>query len=336
MLTKCPECELQVSDKAASCPHCGFPLKGSAKSSKYKKPNRRRRLPNGFGQISEIKNRNLRKPFRAMITVGKNEYGKPICKPLKPVSYFETYNDAYSALVEYNKDPSERDAELTVKELYGRWFPEYSATVAPGTANAIDRAWKYCVSVHDMLVKDLRVRHIKNCMDNGTRILKGYETEAVPSMKNQIKTLFNQMLDYAVEYEIVEHNYARNFKLNGEVLKKLSTVQNEHLVFSDDEMKVLWDHIQDSPFAGVMIIQCYTGWRPQEMCLLSVDNVDLERGIIKGGMKTESGENRIVPIHSKIKGLVTLAYDKAITLGSPYLFNYLSPSFQPYLFWRQP
>lgn len=26
-LIKCPECELQVSDKALSCPHCGFPLR---------------------------------------------------------------------------------------------------------------------------------------------------------------------------------------------------------------------------------------------------------------------------------------------------------------------
>ncbi|NLD50518.1 MAG: zinc ribbon domain-containing protein, partial [Clostridiaceae bacterium] len=27
MLTKCPECELQISDKAISCPHCGYPLR---------------------------------------------------------------------------------------------------------------------------------------------------------------------------------------------------------------------------------------------------------------------------------------------------------------------
>ncbi|WP_366525888.1 zinc-ribbon domain-containing protein, partial [uncultured Parasutterella sp.] len=26
MLIKCPECELQVSDKAATCPHCGYPM----------------------------------------------------------------------------------------------------------------------------------------------------------------------------------------------------------------------------------------------------------------------------------------------------------------------
>lgn len=70
-----------------------------------RKPVKRRRLPNGFGQITEIKGKNLRKPFRAMITVSKNENGRPICKPLKPESYFETYNDAYAALVDHHKNP---------------------------------------------------------------------------------------------------------------------------------------------------------------------------------------------------------------------------------------
>lgn len=90
MLIKCPECELQVSDKAVSCPHCGFPLQPNIKPRKPRnKNNKRRRLPNGFGQISEIKNRNLRNPFRAMISVGKDSNGRPICKPLKPESYFQ-------------------------------------------------------------------------------------------------------------------------------------------------------------------------------------------------------------------------------------------------------
>ncbi|MFR4440003.1 MAG: zinc-ribbon domain-containing protein [Hungatella sp.] len=25
-LIQCPECQLQVSDKALSCPHCGYPM----------------------------------------------------------------------------------------------------------------------------------------------------------------------------------------------------------------------------------------------------------------------------------------------------------------------
>ena len=119
MLTVCEECGLQVSDKAISCPHCGFPIRPDVleKRSKYKS-NRRKRLPNGFGQISEIKNRNLRKPFRAMICVGKTDTGRPISKPLKPVSYFATYNEAYTALIEYNKTPYELSKNMSVQELY--------------------------------------------------------------------------------------------------------------------------------------------------------------------------------------------------------------------------
>ena len=70
MLIKCPECDLQVSDRAFACPHCGYPLKEQPKPVR-KSSRKRRRLPNGFGQISELKGRNLRKPFRAMVTVGK-------------------------------------------------------------------------------------------------------------------------------------------------------------------------------------------------------------------------------------------------------------------------
>lgn len=36
MLIKCHECELQVSDKALSCPHCGYPLQDGAPGSEAK------------------------------------------------------------------------------------------------------------------------------------------------------------------------------------------------------------------------------------------------------------------------------------------------------------
>lgn len=110
-LIKCPECELQVSDKALSCPHCGYPMKSSADAPKGRgkaKP-KHRRLPNGFGSITELKNRNLRNRFWCRACVGKTPYGKPILKPLKPDAYFNTYNEAYEALVEYNKNPYDLD-----------------------------------------------------------------------------------------------------------------------------------------------------------------------------------------------------------------------------------
>lgn len=322
MLVKCPECELQVSDKAPACPHCGYPMKPSVKRKPRAKNNKRRRLPNGFGQISEIKNRNLRNPFRAMVTVGKTQDGKPICKPLKPDSYFATYNDAYAALVEYNKNPYDLGAAITVKELYDKWSEEYFKTLkSDGSSRAVTSAWKYCSAVYDMRVMDVRARHVKGCMDEGVATVRGKEQHASASMKNKIKSLFNLMLDYALEYEIVDRNYSRTFKLTDETIKEIQKVKKEHIPFTDEEISKLWEHVDDKNFIDVILIQCYSGWRPQELGLIELANVDLENGTFKGGIKTEAGEDRVVPIHSKIRYLVERHYNKAKEIGSPYLFN---------------
>ena len=324
MLTQCPECELPVSDKATACPHCGYPMKPSEKQKKPRKSNKRRRLPNGFGQISEIKNRNLRNPFRAMVTVGKTPDGKPICKPLKPESYFATYNDAYAALVEYNKNPYDLEPSITMQELYDKWLPEYEKTVK--STKSATSAWAYCSGVYKMRVMDIRARHVKGCMEEGVAVIRGKEQHPTATMKNQIKSLFNLMLDYALEYELVDRNYSRTFNLTEETVKEIQSVKKEHIAFADEEMDLLWANITNKRGIDILLIQCYSGWRPQELGLLELKDVDLENWTFQGGMKTDASENRIVPIHSRIQDLVLQKYQEAEALGSPYLLNWTDPN----------
>lgn len=324
MLLQCPECELQVSDKAIVCPHCGYPLQPNIKPRKSRnKNNKRKRLPNGFGQISEIKGRNLRNPFRAMVTVGKTPTGRPVCKPLKPESYFPTYNDAYAALVEYNKNPYDLAPSITTTELYDRWLPEYEKTVSD--TKAMTSAWEYCSAVYKMRVIDVRARHIKGCIEEGVAIIRGKEQTPSATMKNKIKTLFNLMLDYALEYELVDRNYSRTFKLTDETIKEIQTVKKEHIPFTDAEIDLLWEHVDDKRYVDILLIQCYSGWRPQELGLIELKDVDLENWVFTGGMKTNAGINRPVPIHSKIQYFVARKYKEAEALGSQYLFNCTDP-----------
>ena len=324
MLTQCPECELPVSDKATACPHCGYPLKPSEKQKKPRKSNKRRRLPNGFGQISEIKNRNLRNPFRAMVTVGKTPDGKPICKPLKPESYFATYNDAYAALVEYNKNPYDLEPSITKQELYDKWLSEYEKTVK--STKSATSAWAYCSGVYKMRVMDIRARHVKGCMEEGVAVIRGKEQHPTATMKNQIKSLFNMLLDYALEYELVDRNYSRTFNLTEETVKEIQSVKKEHIAFTDEEMDLLWANASSKQGVDILLIQCYSGWRPQELGLLELKDVDLENWTFQGGMKTDAGENRVVPIHSRIQDLVLRKYQEAEALGSPYLLNWADPN----------
>lgn len=88
MLKLCPECCLQVSDKAATCPHCGYPLDQTPVPVLQRPVPQKRRmhLPNGFGSITEVRTKNLRNPFYVTVPAGKTPEGRPIRKPLKPKS----------------------------------------------------------------------------------------------------------------------------------------------------------------------------------------------------------------------------------------------------------
>lgn len=322
MLIKCPECSLQISDKALSCPHCGCPMQPNIKPKRSRKSNKRRRLPNGFGQISEIKGRNLRKPFRAMVTVGKTDKGRPICKPLKPESFFETYNDAYNALVEYNRSPYDLNPSKTVRELYEEWSEKYFPRLdAESSIRGIKSSWNYCTEIYDMRVMDVRARHVRGCVEEGYVMDGGEKRYASNNTKNRIKSTLNLMFDYAVEYEYVDRNYARDVKMADSLQKESSGNSSKHMSFTDDEMIKIWESVNTILYTDVVLIQCYSGWRPTELVELRLEDVDLDGWTMTGGIKSDAGINRKVPIHEKIKGLVEKKYHEAIELGSEYLIN---------------
>lgn len=324
-LMNCPECDLQVSDKALFCPHCGFPLKGTKEQKRRYIP-RRMRLPNGFGRITEIKGKKLRKPFRVMVTTGKTTEGKPIGKLLKPEAYFKTYNEAYEALVEYNRNPYDLDTDITVQELYDKWTEEYFKECAETYQRTVTSAWTYCSSIYNMRAKEVRARHIKGCMEDGYRIEyrgkhKGKKIYATAGTKSRIKSLFNLMFDYAEEHEIVMKNYARTFDISDDISKEIESNKRDHIPFTDDELEILWKNVGKVKYVDWILMQCYMGWRPQELATLRLDEINLDEWYMQAGMKTDAGKQRIVPIHTKVRDLLKKNYDFAISIGSEYLLN---------------
>ena len=76
------------------------------------------RLPNRFGTISKLSG-NRRNPFRARVFEGYTNDGKQI---YKNIGYYEKYQDALTALVEYHKNPLDFQADITFEELYEKWL----------------------------------------------------------------------------------------------------------------------------------------------------------------------------------------------------------------------
>lgn len=63
MLINCPECKLQISDKALTCPHCGCPMNLNIASQKRRSTRKRMRLPNGLVVLLKSKTKNFENLF---------------------------------------------------------------------------------------------------------------------------------------------------------------------------------------------------------------------------------------------------------------------------------
>lgn len=287
------------------------------------------KLPNGYGSVTKLSG-NRRKPYLARVTLGwtiNQETGKAVQNRV-PIGTFKTKKEALQALAEYGANPYDiQNNNMTLADLYQKWTAAYFPTLeSESSSRTITSAWKYCHAIYDMRVKDLRARHIKGVMEDGYIISDrgknaGQKVPASPGTKARIKSMFNLMLDYALEYELVDKNYARTFDLSNDIIKEKEAATRGHINFTDQEMEILWDNLGKIRFVDWILIQCYMGWRPQELAILEIENVDLKNWTITGGMKTDAGKYRTVPIHTRIRELVRKNYNQAVELGSNRLFN---------------
>jgi len=309
MLIKCPECKNDISDKAIACPKCGYVL--SMKSAKKIYKAKRLRLPNGFGRITKITNKNLRKPYRAMVTVGTDSNGKPVGKILKPEGYFATYNDAYKALMDYQRKPYDFADLLTVEDVFNKWYEEHVTNTSKSHANLIKSAWNYCLPIKNEEIRYVKPSQLKFILDNGSRIdSKGKEVPIPLNMKANVKALFLGVFGYALERDLVDRNIAKDISVGKDAEKKIRAARKPHTNYTDDELKILWDN-ENNLFVAAILIQCYSGWRPGELFDMELSNVDLDNWTMTGGNKTDNGKNRMVPIHSKIRHLVKRSFELA-------------------------
>lgn len=266
------------------------------------------KLPNGFGQITKLKG-NLRKPYRVMITVGHTDTGRPISKLLKPDAYFQTYNEAYTALIKQNISPYEVNKNATLKEVYDEWYADHCKKISQSRARGIKYTWKKLSKYYKVRLTDLKPKVIN-------RIIEEFADESGENRK-KIKSLLNLIMDYGVMNEIIDKNYSRisNIKIDNpnEVIKG-------HITFTDDEISLLWQH-SDETYVRWMLIQCYTGMRPTELCQIKLENINLKDHYMIGGIKTAAGINRCIPIHKAISKLVEKQISESINNSSEYLIS---------------
>lgn len=288
------------------------------------------RRANGTGHVFRMKDKSRRNPWRVRITVGweMNEATGKSKQIIKTLGYYPSRRKAEVALNEYLDDPYNiGNKDMTFEELYKEWSEYYFATLSGvSSVRTIMSAYRYMHLIYKMKVRDIRVRHLEGCLEDAYIISdrgkdKGKKRNASACVKARMKSVFNLMFDYAVRYDIVKTNYARNFEVSKEIKEKKKREKKSVTIFSNVELMTLWDNVDKYSFVDMILIGIYSGWRPQELAILKVRDVDLDGDTFFGGLKTDAGKNRIVPIHPLIKKLVNRCYEEAMELESEYLFN---------------
>ena len=240
------------------------------------------RNPNGFGNISKLPGKR-RKPFRARITTGWDDEGKQL---YKPIGYFKTRPEAMLALADYHKNPHSIEiSTITFAEVFQKWSELKYNKATKSTINGYNAAYNYSVELYDMKFVEIKKPHMQSVIDQCER---GHGT------LKKIKVLFNQLFKYALETDIVTKDYSKFVEIGK------NESESTRKPFTAEEIQVLFDNVDRMDFIDTILIMIYTGLRIGELLLIETANVDIGNRTMKGGLKTEAGKNRIIPINEKI------------------------------------
>lgn len=285
------------------------------------------------GEGSVIYDKRRKKPYRARVTTGwelNEETGKSK-QIFKDLGSYKTKGEANAALASYLKNPYDlSNKDITFSQLYKKWYEVFFLNGDHESHKyRVKSAYKYCSYIYNKKAREISIIDMKECIYKGKTVVtrgkfKGQEKLASPQTKESIKFLFNHIFSYSTEARITERNYAKEFSLDKKVYDEKEKNHKVKIPFSKEEMSKLWRSIEFVPFADMIVYACYSGWRPSELVDLRIEDVDLESGFIKGGIKTPAGLNRYVPIHSLVEHIVKKYYDEAVQVGSEYLFNDIS------------
>lgn len=201
------------------------------------------------------------------------------------IGHYATAQEAKDALDEYRRNPTTK-YNITLDELHGEWQEIAYRSISKQTKDNYDACWMKLEPLYKQRFRDIRTAQLQAVIDTYSAMSH--------STLSKIKALLTQLYDYAMQNDIVTRNYAKFLVLP----KQLKTKKD---CFSDLELERIRQAAGTIPFADVILIMCYTGFRISEFLELTPFSYDPALNALRGGKKTDAGRDRVVPVHHAIK-----------------------------------
>lgn len=249
------------------------------------------KLPNRYGSVSKLSG-NRSRPF----VVREGVSGKQ-----KAIGYARSQKEGLGMLADYHKRQGTFvSSTMTFEELYGLWLEKRAPKLGVSNQHSLNASFKHCDFVKKMKYSDVKAFHMQECIDTCGC---GYATQS------SIKNLFAHLDKLALELDIIDKKFSDSLTTD-------SVPDTNRTTFTDEERSEIWNNSQ-LKWVDTILIFLYTGFRFSELLTLKKSQVDLEKRIITGGMKTKAGKNRVIPIHSKIFSFI----EKRMETEGEYLIS---------------
>lgn len=185
---------------------------------------------------------------------------------------------------------------ITLRQLFNEWLPIHSQSISDSAVKSYHIAFKHISNIADMPITDIHFQHLQNVINS--MHVKGLSYSSC----KKVRTLLNQLLNYAIIKDYPITNYALHLNLGPNV----PTIRRR--VFTRQQINKLW--AIDTSYSRMILILLYTGLRIGE--LLNLRRQDINRRssyLIVRHAKTKAGEGRIIPIHHRITPLMGQLYN---------------------------
>ena len=191
----------------------------------------------------------------------KTIYGNDIRLLRKQLAEEITDNERFSNVKE----------DITLDYWFGRWMEVYkNKSVRPNTKREYTHIYQKNISpylgdrnINTLIKSDIQLL-IDTASDNGY----AYERQ------NKIKVILKDMLQRAVEDQLVINNPVSGIKLRADKEIKAQAL-------SAEEQNIFFDYCRNTFYENLFNVAVNTGLRPGELFALQLSDVDLEKGYIE-------------------------------------------------------
>lgn len=190
---------------------------------------------------------------------------------------------------------------ITFNALYLLWSKEHYQKISKDAENGYKAAYAKCGDLYFRAFATMKTADLQAVVDNA-KTLDGKPLSR-RSMAD-IKSLFNNLYNFALKNDYCQKNYAEFVDLPKKPKSKKDA-------FTTEEIQIFWDAYDSGvDFVGYILIMIYTGMRFGEINTIKRENIHLSDRYMIGGIKTDAGIDREIPISDRIFPIVQKLYDR--------------------------